>query len=380
MALSVGGLSPSQSLARQEKLADKQPQQAGQSGAILDDGGRDLEELTPASLLQRFSDSVDEMSVLLAQFRNRRDFEKKVGSASDSSFEQVLDDDVLPKVYALLKIASGQEGASIEQLLKYVRSLFPDDSDLVLILRELLRRRDLDEVVKGRLKTMLKQVEQQANPRRLKAGINVALKARLFGKALDLSPAMARESYRDFLESEAHEVELYQDWIATYGAEQRVLVVDFMETSLLTDMDAQDPSCSQIEFGGLLQRLVQLKLIRSSDSVFLTSIFKNAYISAFNSSEKEWLLFMICVLQQPNEIKNLLEDLLKERIRLSKHRERGSILQTIYQACIRLPQELFLDPENIVSLTQEFERLITIVYQHENIESGRDHGIRPKNI
>ncbi|QJU42326.1 type III secretion system gatekeeper subunit SctW [Serratia marcescens] len=383
MALAVGGavnLTPGQNQARQKKLDDKQPQHPGLSEALVDDGGRDLEELTPASLLQRFSDSVDEMSVLLTQFRNRRDFEKKISSSSDSSFEQVLDEDVHPKVCAILKITAGAEGANLNFLMRQIRSLFPDDSDIVLVLRELLRRRSLDEITKKRLKTLLQKVEAQANPRRLKAGINVALKARLFEKSLDLSPALIRESYREFLESDANETIVYQDWIATYGVEKRTLVVDFMESSLLTDMDAQDPSCSKIEFGHLLQRLIQLKLIRSSDANFLKVIFNNTIISAFNSSEREWLVFMFCVLEHPGEIKKLLEELLQELMRLSGYRDRGCILQTIYQACINLPGKLFSEPAYMDVLVKELEQLITIVYRNESAESMTECGVRPTKV
>lgn len=73
---------------------------------------------------------------------------RKTGSTSESSFEQVLDDDVLPKVHSLLKIAAGVDGGNINTLLKQIRLLFPDYSDLVVVLRELLRRRNLDGVVK----------------------------------------------------------------------------------------------------------------------------------------------------------------------------------------------------------------------------------------
>lgn len=381
MALGVGGiisLTTNQKLARQEKLASQS--HTSSSEKLSDDGGRDLEELAPAALLQRFSDSTDEMSILLAQFRNRRDFEKKVGNASESSFEQVLDDDVLPKVYTILKIASGANGSDIRFLMRQIRDLFPDDSDIVLVLRELLHRRDMDEVAKGRLKKILEQIEEKANPKRLKAGINIALKARLFGKTLDLSPMLMRESYRDFLESDGQEMKVYQDWVASYGAEKRALVVEFMESSLLTDMDAQDPSCSQIEFGYILRRLIQIKTIRSCDALFVSDMLKDSIISSFNSSENEWLLFMFCVLQQPMEIKHLLDDLLRSRIIVSDHRHRGAVLQTIYKSCINFPLELFEESVSKDTMISEFERIMAIVYRNENVESIKENRTGPKLI
>ncbi|WP_258089429.1 type III secretion system gatekeeper subunit SctW [Serratia liquefaciens] len=383
MALNVlgpSGLSHTQQMLRQEKIQENRGERTSQTEIVNDSGGKELEELTPAALLQRFSDSVDEMSVLLSQFRHRRDFEKKVGASNTSSFEQVLDDDVLPKVDTLLKIAAGPEGKTISTLLSQLRLLFPDVSDLVVVLRELLRRRDMDKVVKSRLQKLLQHVEQTANPRRLKAGINVALKARLFGKALQLSPALARETYRNFLESDEHEIELYQDWISTYGAEKRAFVIDFMESSLLADIDAQDPSCSQIEFGGLLQRLLQLKLIRTSDILFIGMVFKNRLLFELEPNEEEWLLFMFCLLQSPKDIKELLESLLYGKIMLCKPRDRGGIFQTLYQACVKLPRELFVEADDIIYLTEEFERMMSIIYNHEQREGMKEVGQHPTGI
>ncbi|CAM3402619.1 MULTISPECIES: type III secretion system gatekeeper subunit SctW [Yersinia] len=377
MAIDIGKFSSSSldlyQLRRDKVSSEKSAntQKAAQEGAVNSDETQNIADDSPAAAVQRFGDSIDEMSILLSQFRNRRDYEKKIGSASESSFEQILDEDVLPKVYALLKVTSSVDGSNIKNLLQQVRSLFPDDSDLVLVLRELLRRRNIDEVVRRRLKIMLQQVEKQANPRRLKAGINVAFKARLFGKALQLDPALMRESYRDFLESDAHEVEVYQDWISTYGAKHRAAVVDFMESSLLSDMDAQDPSCSHIEFGNLLGRLGQVKLIRSSDSAFIDNVLKNALIRAHNDSEQAWLLFMLCVLQHPEHIKDYLQEAIGERIKLSKHAERSSLLHIISQACKNLPRELFYEPEDADVLAREFERLATIAYRYELIELRR---------
>nr|WP_250855085.1 type III secretion system gatekeeper subunit SctW [Escherichia coli] len=143
--------------------------------------------------MQRFIQSTDEMSAVMAQFRHRRDYEKKADSLADS-FEQVLDDDVLPKARQILQIIRSQN-VSAEKLLSYIREFFSDDSDLVLVLRELLKRHAADPVVGKRLSSVLQEAQAQAEPRQLKAGINCALKARLFGKALMLRPGLLRATY-----------------------------------------------------------------------------------------------------------------------------------------------------------------------------------------
>ncbi|MDI5811237.1 hypothetical protein MJM95_28225, partial [Salmonella enterica subsp. enterica serovar Anatum] len=42
----------------------------------------------------------------------------------------------------------------------------------------MLRRKDLEEIVRKKLESLLKHVEEQTDPKTLKAGINCALKAR----------------------------------------------------------------------------------------------------------------------------------------------------------------------------------------------------------
>ncbi len=59
--------------------------------------------------VQKFVQSTDEMSAALAQFRNRRDYEKS--SNLSNSFERVLEDEALPKAKQILKLISVHGGA-----------------------------------------------------------------------------------------------------------------------------------------------------------------------------------------------------------------------------------------------------------------------------
>ena len=302
---------------------------AQRQGEAQQADAQQLEDASPAAEVQRFAQSTDEMSAALTQFRNRRDYDKKLGHLADS-FERVLDEEAQPKAQQIVHVAKSH-GVSAEELLRQVRSLFPDDSDLVLVLRELLRRRQLDEVVRKRLQALLKQVEEQAEPKPLKAGINCALKARLFGKALSLSPGLLRASYRQFLESEAAEAEIYADWVGSYGYQRRAVVLDFIEGALLADIDSLDASCSRLEFGNLLGRLGQLKLLRSADALFVGRMLANPLVCAFNPNEADWLLFMLSLLQQPQQLDGLLAETVGDTALLSRHSEHSSLLQ----ACSR---------------------------------------------
>lgn len=356
---------------RRDKLSTEKQTLADQNeikNALAGDDSVVVQDESTAALLTRFASATDEMAAVMSQFRNRRDYDKKWGSSAESSFDQVLDQDVLPKADLLMKIMRAKQGANIENMLRHARSLFPDDSDLVLVLRETLRRQELDEVVRKRLKKLLSQVEKEADPKRLKAGINVALKARLFGKTLCMSPAIMRESYRGFLESEDHEIEVYQEWITTYGVERRSIVVDFMEDAILSDIDSVDPSCSHVEFGYLLGRIGQIKTIRSCDALFIQNVLSDPAVREVNHDESSWLFFMFGILRNPQEINELLTLTVGDYLRFVKRTQQARFLQTVYFNCKKLPCEAFSSLEERNDVLVYFEMLIDKALHYENIE------------
>lgn len=313
---------------------------------------------------------VEELSAEMAQFRSRRNFEKKTGELVNEGFEKVLEDDALPKSKQILEISELSE-TSIQDLLREARALFPDDSDLVLVLRELLRRFKLDDVKRKKIEELLRMVEAEADPRALKAGINSALKARLFGHMLSLSPILLRATYRRFLENDSSEVATYEEWITTYGYQRRAAILDFIEGALLTDIDANDPSCSHLEFGQLLTKLNQLKALRSADESFVHRLLNNSLVKEHNSNEAEWLVFLLMLLQFPEELDSLLLDVLGEAIYLSPHKHRAALLQIIRQACKSLPPTLFANETIVYELLEQLSDLMSIAYRHEVIEKRR---------
>lgn len=353
----VGGISAAQTRALNFQREAQTP------APVLDTAD---EEATPVSTIQRFVDNSDEMSASLrSQFRRRGDLGTKLEGMSES-FERVLEEDVIPKARHIQAIA-GQGNRSIEWLLQQARSLFPDDSDLVMVLRELLRQKEMPQLARQRLEVLLQQVLEQAPPKRLKAGINSALKARLFAKALSLRAALMRDTYRSFLESESGAAQSYEDWITLYGYQHRSSVLDFIEAALLTDIEAQDPSCSREEFGQLLKKLGDLKRLRSADVLFIQRLLRNELIVRHNDQEPDWLVFLLGLLQYPDELQQMLAGVFGERLLLVEHRERGQLLQLLRLMCMALPVELFFDDQAMQRLAEQFTELADRVYAHETL-------------
>jgi type III secretion system YopN/LcrE/InvE/MxiC family regulator len=350
----------------QAKLDERQKNDAMQAeNQLADEGG-------PVADIESVVQSVDEMSAALTQFRNRRDYDKKLGAMFDN-FERVLDEDeAQPKAQHIIQVAKKQ-GLSAVELLRQARSLFPDDSDLVLVLRELLRRRQLDEITHKRLQNLLKQVEQTAPQRSLKAGINCALKARLFGKKLSLSPGLLRASYRRFLESDETEAALYEEWIVSYGWQYREVVVDFIENALLADIDSLDPSCTRLEFGRFLARLSQLKLLRSIEALFIDNMLRVPCISTFKDNEEEWLIFLLTLLQQPQSLDELLLGTIGEKVLSVNVQAHSLLLQTLYRSVKSLPPRLFVDERWHQWILDELLQMSTLFHQRELRQRRFEH-------
>ena len=186
-----------------------------------------------------------------------------------------------------------------------------------------------------------------------------------------MSPALMRESYRNFIESESHEVLIYQDWIISYGSEHRTIVVDFMESALISDIDALDPSCSNIEFGDLLGRIGQLKLLRSSDIAFVRTLLNTPLVKEINDVERDWVFFMLGLLQHAASFGDHFANLVRQQ-ELLKRSKLSRLLQLIYRACKKIPQELFFEHMDKENLEQELERMASETWQQENAELRKE--------
>ena len=177
-----------------------------------------------------------------------------------------------------------------------------------------------------------------------------------------------RESYRSFLESEDHEIEVYQDWVTTYGIERRSIVVNFMEDAILSDIDSADPSCSHVEFSYLLGRVGQIKMIRSCDALFIKNVLSDQAVREVNHDEGSWLFFMFGILRGPQDINELLTLTVGDYLRFVKRAEQAQFLQSVYTNCKKLPCEAFISLEERNNLLMYFETLINKALHNENIE------------
>jgi type III secretion protein W len=354
----------------------KESVKAASDGVLPSVDVENVDDGTPAALQQKYVDMADDMASVATQFRNRREFEKK-GAVPDENFDRVLEEDVYPKGQKLTAVTAAQN-VSLENMMLQARSLFPDDSDLFLVLKELLRRKQLSQIQRNTLTAMLNTVTREADPRALKAGVNCALKARIFGASLGLKAIRLRQTYRRFLESDRTPLEEYEDWIACYGYQVRHVVSDFIQESLATDIRAEDPSCSLMEFGNLLVYMRKLQMLRTADREFVMALLKRKLFplnmgcrSDVDQEEKDWLFLLFGLIREDIHPEDLLRDAL-EQCNFKTHMARSVWINAVRAAYKRLPSELFSEKldqrenadENSIVMSV-FEKLIHKSYSAE---------------
>lgn len=336
------------------------------------------DDATPAALQQKLVEMADDMASVASQFRNRREFEKKTSSATEN-FDHVLEQDAVPKSQKLLEITKVAQ-LSIDNLLAQARSLFPDESDLFLVLRELLKRKQVSQTQRRHLEALLEKVTQEADPKMLKAGIHCALKARLFGARLGLEAKFLRQTYRRYLESGRSPIADYEGWISSYGYQSRHFIVDFIEESLGIDIRSEDPSCDHLEFSYLLAHMKKVHILRTADREFVGALLNRRLVPAYKEEEADWLLLFFGLTSRSIAAGQLLREMLGASL-LATHSQRSAWINAVRSAYKRLPIKLLmdfpepLDDEEIDQVIEEtivaMDKLIDQSYAAEMLEIRR---------
>lgn len=110
----------------------------------------------PAGKEARFFQATDEMSAALTQFMKKKVHEEQLAHFLDGE-EYILEDHAVEKtdkVMEALKTAATHE----HELYAFAKKLFPDESDLVIVLRGILRKKKFQREQGSTLKLYLKKL------------------------------------------------------------------------------------------------------------------------------------------------------------------------------------------------------------------------------
>ena len=310
----------------------------------------------------KFIDAADDMAAILSSFRNRRELEKMKGANSEGQ-ERILegeDDEIAQLLFSLkqsLKNKLPLDRSFIEELKRH----FKDPSDQVLVLRELLSEKNLSIDQIDALTSFVNEITS-GNEKFINAGINSAIQAKLFGSKMKLEPQMLRACYRGFVLEDKSSANQYLEWLGNFGFDNRHTIVNFVEQSLIVDMESVQPSCNSNEFGVVLSKLLSIKMLRTSDIIFMKRLDSSSLLKDGGMNAEHLLLSLLYIFQYPAESENILTSVAEH----SKGDYKPAVLfQTYLSSISESPHDIFTS-ENERNMALDILRdLVTSSYKKE---------------
>jgi type III secretion protein W len=326
----------------------------------------------PSVLHQALAMSDDLAGLVSSMRRNRARGADEGSPVTQAWHEHVLDPKGPEKLAALRLQLDQLPSVDLATLRGLLSALFTDPSDAVAVLRTLRSGAELEELAE-----ILDALEQElmggpAQGTAVRAGLNVALKARLHANRLAASPVQLRQSYREFLDI-GEPLDSYEEWIALYGFERRSRVVDFIEHAMAADMYALDPSCSRIEFGQLLQRVRQLTTIRSADHLLLACCWDAVMMPRIGVTQPALLSALFALVRQGGGLRNLFDSVFQQVTYALDAADKVRFAQNLRRFLKAVPHGLWQSVEQQVEAQQELEGLLSAALDVERQQVGARH-------
>lgn len=326
----------------------------------------------PSVLHQALAMSDDLAGLVSSMRRNRARGADEGSPVTQAWHEHVLDPKGPEKLAALRLQLDQLPSVDLATLRGLLSALFTDPSDAVAVLRTLRSGAELEELAE-----ILDALEQElmggpAQGTAVRAGLNVALKARLHANRLAASPVQLRQSYREFLDI-GEPLDSYEEWIALYGFERRSRVVDFIEHAMAADMYALDPSCSRIEFGQLLQRVRQLTTIRSADHLLLACCWDAVMMPRIGVTQPALLSALFALVRQGGGLRNLFDSVFQQVTYALDAADKVRFAQNLRRFLKAVPHGLWQSVEQQVDAQQELEGLLSAALDVERQQVGARH-------
>ncbi|CCG86225.1 type III secretion system gatekeeper subunit SctW [Erwinia piriflorinigrans] len=307
------------------------------------------ENIQYIDLHEELGNAADEMADILSVFGRFSRTGRKNNSTEDDFASSILEEKLDEKLDSLIKQVTKLR--DISSLLNFARSLFPNDSDLMLALRELLFNRQLSELQKNKLRESITELEKFADLQKLNSGINIGRLAKRFsnGKGTKkLSARSLRSSYLRFLEQEVSAGFIYQDWIDEYGCENRKRLLSFTMSALVADMKANEPGIQVAEFGPLSSKLLDARVLNTLDRSLLDSFadftFREQMKNQQRALDEEHIvkLYMTALTDFEN-LKSALKAFSDDFMSNLLIRQRAAVLQMLKNMFNMTPDYLYAD-------------------------------------
>ncbi|GKW40832.1 MULTISPECIES: HrpJ domain-containing protein [Pectobacterium] len=309
------------------------------------------EQAPLASLQEEMSNAAQEMADLISAFGRFSKSGRKNDSADNDFVSSMLEDTADEKLGSLIKQVAKTH--DLRNLLNLARGHFPNDSDLMLALRELLLSRKLSELRKKKVKEAIKDLENFSDSKKMQSGINVGYIAKRFSNAEGDRPLSAkdlRSSYLSFLELDVPAGLIYQSWINEYGCHNRQCLLAFTLSALVADMKASQPGIHFDEFGPLGKKLSYARSIHTLDhnllEDFIAFPFREQMVNQQKIVDEEQIvkLYMTGLIDFEN-FESVLKMFSQDYMSLLLIKHRAMVIQTLRNIYNNTPDFLYAVPE-----------------------------------
>lgn len=305
-------------------------------------------------------DMQDDLSALVASLQRRREAGRQESSRGSVAWiDHVLDENVHQKVLDVRKALEGMRSPA--QLLAMLKERFLDPSDMLAVLQAFIQDEALEEaraLLRQALDDLIAEQQAAGHGTRLRAGVNVAVKAKLAARTGGLTASRLRESYRDFICSHDDCAGQYASWIADHGFDRRALVVDFMEQAVGADMYALDPSCSHLEFGRLLRLVRNTSALRSTDHVLVQHCARTHVLRTLQMTAEDMVWVLLSIVRGIETWSGVFAGPLHHARLLLGAEAMGGFLQGLRRSLRALPADVWDSPEQQHAAQEELEALV----------------------
>ncbi len=307
------------------------------------------EDALPVNLQEEIKNAAEEMADLLSALVRFSRPGRRNDSAVNDFASSMLEDQADEKLDTLIKHVAKLR--DLNNLLNFARQLFPNDSDLMLALREMLLSRKLSELQKKKIKEAIADLEKFGDSKKMQSGINVGPLAKRFRRRNGngrLSAKDLRNSYLNFLELEMPAGFIYKDWIDAYGYENRACLLAFTMSALIADMKANEPGIHSSEFGPLSAKLSDARMLHTLDLLLNESFAKFTFLEQMRNgqlmlSEADIVGLYIKGLVDVDEFKLALTEFSKNFMSLLWVKQRAIVIQELRNVYNKTPESLFID-------------------------------------
>ncbi|ELD0488029.1 invasion protein [Escherichia coli] len=320
---------------------------------------------------QELNDSSEELADILSVFgRSGKNIKTKNKSIDDGDYaSSILEDEVDEKMEILIKYVSNLKGDK-GHIISYARRFFPNDIDLILVLREMLLSKRILIWQKKKIEEAIIELEHFSDCNKVRSGINIGKVAKKFEKGThSLSAMELRESYLQFLEFDLPVSVIYQYWIDNYGVENRYRLLAFTMNALIADIKSNEPGIHCAEFGPLATNILNVRILQTLDEKLISDITKLIFYEQIRDeieiiSEGALIgLYMSGLLNA--DFNKDLKKFAKNYLSYLLTRQKGTVFQVFKNIYNLTPEFIFPDKTYQQDTLHHLTLILTALYNKE---------------